>query len=214
MGGGAGRRPPAPAPRLIAAGATALETCAAEAEAQGGAWLRLLSKRVRRRLRRAGAHSTRASTRTALRRLTRFAAQKARGRTLFVAPRWRGDLEASCHNEWSLLLWAEEMATTPSRHTGRVLRADTIASYVSLIKTELSTEYGFELTSDARRLTRVMKDLRRWEPEATRRRAGTPRRRAASHRAGWANGGPCTAAQEAARAAPPPPAPRLHVAGL
>lgn len=154
-----------------AAGGLGLEACAADAEADGDAWLSLLNSRLRKRLRGAGARGTRKSTRTAIRRLQRFAAGPARGRTLFVAPRWRGDLQASAHNEWSLLLWAEEMACLPSRKTRRPLRAGTIATYVSLVKTELATEYGFELTSDARRLRRVLKDMRSVEPEATRRRA-------------------------------------------
>jgi hypothetical protein len=64
------------------------------------------------------------------------------------------------HNEWTLLLWAEHMVLTPSRKTGRPLAPATIASYVSLAKTELAVQFGFAIVTDSeKRLTRAVRSM-------------------------------------------------------
>ena len=133
--------------------------------------LRRLEACVRARLSRANAPGTRKTTLTALRKLARFAKGPARGRTLFLAPSLQGDIQVACHNEWSLMLWAEDMLSRTSRKTGKLLAVNSVAAYVSLAKTELSAQFGFDLVGTSeRRLKRIFKAMRRAEPVRNRKK--------------------------------------------
>jgi len=69
------------------------------------------------------------------------------------------------------MLWAEYMLLTPSRKTGRPIAVSTVSAYVSLAKTELSAQLGFELVGTSeRRLQRIFKAMRRAEPVRNRRK--------------------------------------------
>lgn len=139
--------------------------------AAGGEGVARLELLVRSRLSCANTESTRKTTRTALRKLAKFGRGAAYGRKLFLRPRLIGDVEVACHNEWTLMLWAEHMLLTPSRKTGRPLAVATVSAYVSLAKTELSAQLGFELVGTSeRRLRRIFKAMRRAEPVRSRRK--------------------------------------------
>ena len=123
------------------------------------------------RLTAANAESTQATTLTALRHLSEFAAGPARRRQLFVRPRVQGDVAVAAHNEWTLMLWAEHLLSHPSKVTGQQLAVDTVATYVSLAKTELAAQLGYELIGTSeRRLRRLFKAMRRAQPVRNRRK--------------------------------------------
>ena len=136
-----------------------------ESRYAGGAQLRQLEARVRQHLSSANAPSTRSTTLTALRKLARFADGAAKGRQLFLRPEVQGDISVASYNEWSMMLWAEDLLSRKSRKTGKLLAVSTVAAYVSLVKSELSAQFGFELIGTSeRRLRRVLKAMRLAEP--------------------------------------------------
>lgn len=63
------------------------------------------------------------------------------------------------------MLFATFMAGTPSKKTGRPVKAKTIESYVSLIKGFLDFTYSFDLVLRAPRLKRLMADVQSKEPD-------------------------------------------------
>ena len=64
-------------------------------------------------------------------------------------------------NEWTLILFATYMTITPSHKTGKPVKADTISSYVSMVKGFFSFTYAFTLVAEATpRLSRFVKLLR------------------------------------------------------
>lgn len=133
--------------------------------------MRRLERGVVRKLCRAANDNTDAATRSALASLERFAAGPARSRVLFVKPRVHGEVDAAAYNEWSLMLWAEHLVTTRSPKTGKPLAASTIATYISLVKSELSVRFGFDLiTVSERRLKRIVKQIREQQPVRERRK--------------------------------------------
>ena len=87
-----------------------------------GTELARLESRVMARLTAANAESTQATTLTALRHLSEFAAGPAKRRQLFVRPRVQGDIAAAAHNEWTLMLWAEVSVTLALVCPGAKLR--------------------------------------------------------------------------------------------
>lgn len=135
----------------------------------GGEWADLERRVVGRLL--STEESTARVTASALRKLGEFKSAAAQGRKLFRRPRVHGELEACCHNEWSLLCFAEWLLARNSAKTGRPLAVNTIVSYVSLIKTELSVRYGFALVGDSdRRWRRAVKAMRKAEPVVNRKK--------------------------------------------
>jgi hypothetical protein len=123
------------------------------------------------KLRTAANVNTDAAIRSALGSLMRFADGPARERELFRKPHVHGEVDTQAYNEWSLLLWAEWLVTTPSPKTGKPLKAASIASYISLAKNELSIQFGFEVvTMSESRLKRLIKQLRAMDPVADRRK--------------------------------------------
>jgi len=126
----------------------------------------------------APAEGTAQVTRSALRKLRQFAVGPAAGRKLFRRPRVHGELRACCHNEWSLLLFAEWLLAHKSKKTGKPVSVNTVVTYVSLIKSELSVQYGFAITGDCeRRLSRALKSMRKTAPAPTRRKRRGLRRK-------------------------------------
>ena len=85
-------------------------------------------------------------------------------RTLFKRPAVRGDLHVEAWNEWTLCLWARSLARATSAKTGRVLKAKTIESRISLAKGLLSHRYGFQLAGEAPRLKAMLKQARMRDP--------------------------------------------------
>ena len=96
---------------------------------------------------------------TAVRSLARFA-KKVPSRELFLQPRVRGDLHVEAHNEWTLLLWAYDLANSVSAKTGKALAAKTIESRISLAKGLLSHRYGFQIAGEAPRLRSFVKSIK------------------------------------------------------
>jgi hypothetical protein len=87
--------------------------------------------------------------------------QRLRGkRTLFRKPAHAGDMGAILHNEWSLIIFAEYLASRRTRE-GRRLAVDTVAEYVSMAKVELSVSYGFAIAGEPQRLPHIIKAMRR-----------------------------------------------------
>lgn len=75
---------------------------------------------------------------------------------------WHGDGAASSWNdEWTLILFAAYLADTPSRRTGKPVKAKTIESYISLPKGFLDFTYSFDLVLWAPRLKRLIADIHR-----------------------------------------------------
>ena len=69
------------------------------------------------------------------------------------------------------MLWAEDMLSRTSRKTGKLLAVNSVAAYVSLAKTELSAQFGFDLVGTSeRRLKRIFKAMRRAEPVRNRKK--------------------------------------------
>jgi hypothetical protein len=95
--------------------------------------------------------------------------QRLRGkRTLFREPAHAGDMGAILHNEWSLIIFAEYLASRRTRE-GRRLAVDTVAEYVSMAKVELSVSYGFAIAGEPQRLPHIIKAMRRQRPRKQRR---------------------------------------------
>ena len=108
------------------------------------------------------AAASRKKLKTALRSFAEFAAAVP-SRQLFVTPTVHGEVAPSVHNEWTMILYAEYMATRPSPVHGKPVKVRTIEEYVSMVKAHLSVEYGFELLGTPQRLRRLLKAMRRNE---------------------------------------------------
>ena len=105
--------------------------------------------------------SSQSKVRTAMKALAEF--QRLTTRMLFKPARFGGDLEASRWNEWTLILFAEWMATRPSPRLGVPVQVETIIGYLSM-QTHLGLVYGFALVDvNAKRLGAVLKSMRRGE---------------------------------------------------
>lgn len=127
--------------------------------------LNRLDSGVKRRLQRRLKQGTRSSLRSAIRKLAAFEKAVGQARKLFIHPKHAYDLKANLYNEWSMCLWIDHMARAKSKRTGKRLAANTIATYVSLAKKELSVEYGFALCGeDPQRLPAILKQLRDARP--------------------------------------------------
>ena len=111
---------------------------------------------------------------TALRHLARFA-RTCPTRTLFYNP--DESKSYSAHNEWTLILFATNLATQRSSKTGQPMRAATIESYVSIIKGYFSTTYAFELTDKSPRLKRLLRYMHNDGDASTRKKRRGWRRR-------------------------------------
>lgn len=133
-------------------------------------YLDSLDHKARERLSSRLAPSSRKKLKTAMRHLKRLK-RKLRGvRDLFRVPRSAGDLKVLLHNEWSLVIFAEFLATRRNPRTRKLIAVDTIAEYVSMVKTELSVQYGFAIAGDPQRLPQLVKAMRRERPRLQRRR--------------------------------------------
>ena len=95
-------------------------------------------------------------------------------------------MEATLHNEWSLILFVEYLATLQGHGTGKPLQVDTISEYVSMVRTELSVRFGFAVAGvQPQRYPHVIKALRRERPRGNRRERRGIRRR--HLRAAWSS---------------------------
>ena len=121
---------------------------------------------ARKRLARAFAPRSKGVLQSALRAFARFATATP-GRTLFHTPAtMRGDVyEMRAWNEWTLILFATYLGITPSRKTGKPVSANSISSYVSMVKGFFSFTYAFTIVAeDPPRLSRFIKLLRSEDP--------------------------------------------------
>lgn len=86
---------------------------------------------------------------------------------LLMTPKYAGDLEASLHNEFSLMLFA-----TFCWKGG--LAPSSTATYTSLVKNNLGVKFGWKLTcaESETRLPRLLKGLKRTETRVRRKRVG------------------------------------------
>lgn len=109
-------------------------------------------------MRTAFAPKSRGSLNSALRSFHQFA-EACPARELVKEPRWLGDRAASSWNEWTLILFAMYLATTPSKRTGRPVSAKTVETYISLVKGFLSFNFDFDLVNRIPRLKRLLMDL-------------------------------------------------------
>lgn len=112
---------------------------------------------------RAYAPKSKGPLQSAIRLLARFA-KAVPGRELFKQSRWEGDREAAVWNEWTLVLLVEYMLATPSKKTRRVLKTDSIETYISLLKGYLIFTYDFEIRVGAPRLSRLIKLIKSEDP--------------------------------------------------
>ena len=122
-----------------------------------------LDAQLRERLRTAFAPRSSGPLNTAVRSFAEFA-RKVPTRQLFKRPAFVGDLGVLAHNEWTLCLWAVELAGKVSRKTKRPLKIESIAQRISLFKGLLSHRYGFQVAGDAPRLGNLIKAMRGENP--------------------------------------------------
>ena len=78
----------------------------------------------------------------------------------------KGRGAASAHNEWVLILFIHHLASSTSRKTKRHLSANSIRSYISLLKSNLAFHYGFPILDNDIRLRHVIRDLVQGDPTA------------------------------------------------
>ena len=127
-----------------------------------------LEARARELIANAYAASSQRVIKTALGALYEFeAAFRDQRPQLFHVPRWGGDITASAHNEMTLILfacWLLDHGLAPS----------TIGTYVSLVKTNLGTAFGWALTckETQTRLPRLLKGIRRMHKRVRKKRLG------------------------------------------
>lgn len=100
---------------------------------------------------------------SAIRAFARFAAACPQ-RELFLQSRTIGDSKSSAWNEWTFILFATYLNSTPSNKTKRPVSVKTIESYISLLKGYLGFSYAFELINKAPRLKRYLAALRESNP--------------------------------------------------
>ena len=130
-----------------------------------------LDSGVRHRLRTRLKKSSRGGLQSAIKKLSSFKPKVAARGDLFRPQRHAYDMEIRHHNEWSMCLFADWLARTKSKRTGKRLAASTICTYVSLLKKELSVCYGFAIAGeDAQRLPAVLKQIRDTRPAVRRTR--------------------------------------------
>ena len=86
---------------------------------------------------------------------------------LLLEPRFAGDMEASLHNETSLMMFAAWMVK-------QGLAASTTGTYLSLTKTNLGTTFGWALTCKEleMRLPKLLKGIRRMHKTIRKKRLG------------------------------------------
>ena len=97
---------------------------------------------------------------------------------LFKSPEGTSGGEAAAWNEWTFVLFAVYMDTTPSDKTRRVVKARTVESYISLLKGYLSFSYDFDVLDRAPRLKRLLSEMKASDPLglSRRKRRGLRRR--------------------------------------
>ena len=139
--------------------------------------LRRLHDQAARRLSVAFAPRSRGPLNTALRAFAAFA-EHCPERVLFKSPEGTARSEAAAWNEWTFILFAVYMDTTPSARTRRTVKARTVESYISLLKGYLSFSYDFDVLDRAPRLKRLLSEMKLNDPLglARRKRRGLRRR--------------------------------------
>lgn len=100
---------------------------------------------------------------SALKAFASFAAECPE-RVLFKSPEGVSSGEAAAWNEWTFVLFAMYMSSSPSAHTKRVVKARTVESYISLLKGYLSFSYDFDILGRAPRLRRLLQEMRLQDP--------------------------------------------------
>lgn len=125
--------------------------------------LRRLHEHAASKLGAAYAPRSRGPLSSALRAFAAFAA-KCPERVLFKSPAGVSKSEAAAWNEWTFVLFAMYMETTPSARTGSAVRARTVESYISLLKGFLSFNYDFDVLDRAPRLRRLLAEMKSSDP--------------------------------------------------
>lgn len=139
--------------------------------------LKRLHDRAAERLSRVYAPGSRGALSSALKAFARFASQCPE-RVLFKSPNGEATSEATAWNEWTFVLFAMYMESTPSEKTRRVVQARTTELYISLLKGYLSFSYDFDVVDRAPRLKRLLSEMKSQDPLhlSRRRRRGLRRR--------------------------------------
>ena len=123
--------------------------------------LRRLHDGARGRLERVLARSSRRKLKSAMRHFARFAAAVP-DRKLFN----RDPL----HNEWTMCLYLEYCAVTPSARTGKPVAVNSAAQYASMLTAHWSREMGFPLLGQAaQRFPAIIRQMRKAEAPSSRR---------------------------------------------
>lgn len=142
-----------------------------------GSLLKRLNDRAASRLSVAFAPKSRGPLSSAIRAFSRFA-EGCPERVLFKSPTGVPPGEAAAWNEWTFVLFAIYLESTPSAKTGRTVRARTVDSYISLLKGYLSFSYDFDVLGRAPRLKRLLAEMKTQDPLglSRRKRRGLRRR--------------------------------------
>lgn len=125
--------------------------------------MRRLDEGAAARIGRAYAPKSRPALNSALKAFARFSAACPE-RTLFKSQTRDRDPAVAAWNEWTFILFAQFMATVPSKKTNALVCPKTVESYVSLLKGYLSYSYDFEILERSPRLKRLLDDMREGDP--------------------------------------------------
>ena len=123
--------------------------------------LRRLDGGARRRLQNVLARSSLRKLRSALKHFARFAT---------AIPKRKLFKRDPLHNEWTMCLYLEYCAITPSTKTGKPIAVNSAAGYASMLTAHWSREMGFPLLgSAAQRFPAIIRQMRKAEAPSTRR---------------------------------------------
>ena len=123
--------------------------------------LRRLDGGARKRLRHVLARSSLRKLRSAMRHFAKFAAAIP-NRKLFKRD--------TLHNEWTMCLYLEYCAVSPSERTGKPIAVSSAAEYASMLTSHWSREMGFPLLGTAaQRFPAIIRQMRKAEAPSSRR---------------------------------------------
>lgn len=104
------------------------------------------------------AAGTRSALRTALGHWEAFTRAHSH-RPAVLIPRYMGDLQASLHNEYTMVLFAAFLSRP--RVGGASLQANTILAYCSHVRSHIATHLGVPIATDTTRWRRMAKGVKR-----------------------------------------------------
>jgi len=128
--------------------------------------LQRLEEGARQRMLAAFAPKSKGAVQAVIRAFARFAECYPTLELFRAIEEGRGRAAASAHNEWVLILFIHYLAAAKSKKTKKPLSAKSIRTYVSLLKSTLSFQFGFPILDNDLRLKHVIRDMMQRDPLA------------------------------------------------